>query len=542
VELPARIGKYELQQFLGGGMSHVYRARDTVIGRTVALKILTEQGCSDADAKARFLAEARMAGNIQHENIIQIYDYGEESGRPYMVMEFLVGQDLRDAIRNGSVGDLNNRLRIALQIASALEYVHSQKIVHRDIKPENVHLDAGGKARLMDFGIAKTEDMSLTKAGFALGTPYYMSPEQVLGHKVGEPADVYSFGILLFEMLTGRKPLSGDTVERLFYMILHEPLDLEPLRASGVPEPLVTLIARCTAKKIEDRIQSFTTVRGELEKILGKPELPPAPPVEHRRSGKYFTLALVAVILVVAGGLIWMINRRQARTLAPSLQTETGTALLIPAGPFLHGASRERAVVPAFYLDRTEVTNQAYARFASATKRPLPPDFPQNLSHYPVVNVTITDANAFCRWAGKRLPDPLEWEKAARGSEGRIYPWGDQEDPTRANVADNPGRTEPGLVPADSMPETASPYGPLHMAGNVLEYARTEITPSAAAVEHFGKILSPPPAINEPWYGVKGGAFNTPLKAAVPWEWSPVPARFAAPNIGFRCAMDPPRE
>src|SRR5512139_4319638 len=106
LQLPARIGKYELQEYLGGGMSHVYKSVDTVIGRTVAVKILTEQGCADPEAKARFLQEARMAGNIQHENIIQIYDYGEEDGRPFMVMEFLVGHDLRDAIKQDSLGDL----------------------------------------------------------------------------------------------------------------------------------------------------------------------------------------------------------------------------------------------------------------------------------------------------------------------------------------------------------------------------------------------------------------------------------------------------
>src|SRR6185369_13479311 len=123
MELPARIGKYELEEFLGGGMSHVYRARDTVIGRTVAVKILTEAGCQDTDTKTRFLAEARMAGNISHDNVLHVYDFGEdEQHRPFMVMEFLRGQDLRHALKNGRLGDLRSKLKISLQIARALEY------------------------------------------------------------------------------------------------------------------------------------------------------------------------------------------------------------------------------------------------------------------------------------------------------------------------------------------------------------------------------------------------------------------------------------
>src|ERR1700757_1771380 len=137
MELPARIGKYELEEFLGGGMSHVYRARDTVIGRTVAVKILTEQGCADEEVKARFLAEARMAGNLAHDNILSIYDFGEDDHRrPFMVMEFLRGEDLRHAIKEGHTGDLRNKLKIAVQVARALAYIHAQKIVHRDIKPD----------------------------------------------------------------------------------------------------------------------------------------------------------------------------------------------------------------------------------------------------------------------------------------------------------------------------------------------------------------------------------------------------------------------
>lgn len=535
MQLPARIGKYELEEFLGGGMSQVYRARDTVIGRTVAVKILTEAGCQDAEVKARFLAEARMAGNIAHDNVLRVYDFGEdEAHRPFLVMEFLRGEDLRHAIRDGRTGDLRGKLAIARQVAHALEYIHGQKIIHRDIKPENVHIDQAGVAKLMDFGIAKTEGLQMTRAGYVLGTPYYMAPEQVTGQNVTEQVDVYAFGVLLYELLTGTKPIQGDTVERIFYSILNEPLDLEPLRQTGVPPALCELVARCTAKNPGERPQGFAPVCAELERIAGELDGPTVVLPALATARRAWLLPAVALaVLVVAVGLFFALRPKAAPEPAKSIRAQSGEMVLVPAGRFLFGEKKEPVDMPAFYIDRTEVTNAVYGAFCNETHRDLPPGFAADRPDYPVVNVSILDAQAMAQWAGERLPSAREWEKAARGADGRMFPWGNEKDASRANVGTRQAR------PAADLALGASPSGALNMVGNVWELVYDLSAPSPAAIRHFRDLLNPAPTKDEPWYTIRGESFQeSALDDKVIWDRATVPARWKDGNIGFRCVKD----
>lgn len=557
MQLPARFGKYELQEFLGGGMSHVYRALDTVIGRQVAVKILTDEACRDAEAKERFLHEARMSGTIQHDHIVTIHDYGEEQMHPYIVMEYLRGRDLKDAIRKGQAGDLLNRLRIASETASAMEFVHQRGIIHRDLKPENVFIEQSGRSKIMDFGISKAAGFSLTRAGNTMGTPFYMSPEQVMGVNVTPLVDVYSYGIVLYELFTGERLVTGDSMERLFYVILHENPDPSKLYAAGLPKSLAELILRCTAKKPEERVQGFAVIRQTLQRIIEEVKsgaaaspagMPQAAAVAAGKApagagGAKSMMPLIAggigALVLVAGGLWYFLGRGPAATgtgsAPPAVLTAKGGNMgLIPAGEFLFGSARSPVKLPAFYMDITEVSNRAYREFATATSRALPDGFAADGPELPVVNVRYTDAKDFCTWAGKRLPDEREWEKAARGTDGRNYPWGNAETPGMANVSSK------GLAPVNSFDAGASPYKILHMTGNVWEWIDHPHTPSAQAVSSFASALKPPPTAGEPWHYIKGGAFDRSLAEGVAYEWSSVPGRLANPSIGFRCAMDLP--
>ncbi len=554
---PNQFGKYVLEQNLGGGMSRVYKAHDPLLGRAVVVKILAEGSCADPEAEERFRIEARTLAQAAHDHVVTIYDFGVENQTPYIVMEYVAGEDLHRLIQTGRVGDLRRKLVIALQIARALEHVHQANIIHRDVKPENVRVTPGGGIKLIDFGIAKTGGRSLTRSGFTVGSPHFMAPEQVRGEKPTPLMDIYAFGVLLTELVTGVRALANQPVEAVFYHILHEPFDLAPLRQPGVPEGILNLVTRCVEKDPARRPQSFTEVIAELEAVESQIRVtdggsaPASPPVQFpgaRRRALWTAIAGLAILLAGVG--IYLGVRQSGRPALgpaavkesrsvppPSIQTPTGEMVLIPAGAFLSAREGTPVTLPAFYMDRTEVTNAAYGQFCVATRRTAPREFPQNRPDYPVVNVTLDDAEAFANWAGKRLPTAAEWEKAARGVDGRLFPWGNQREAGRANLQ---GSGTPTLLPASSMREGASPYQLLNMAGNVWELTNDPRPPSAAALEAFRAAMDPPPAAAERWTTMRGGAFDTPLEDGILYDFASVPARYFAKDVGFRCAKSVP--
>jgi serine/threonine-protein kinase len=534
-----------LDRYLGGGMSEVYQARDTVLGRTVAVKLLTAQAATNDDTRARFLLEARVSSGIAHENIITTHDYGEEDGIPFMVLEFLTGQTLKDALQSGEEIPLRKRVSIGLQLAKALAHVHTLGLVHRDVKPDNVHLDAQGRVKLMDFGIVKTGDVTLTQAGYALGTPHYVAPELIMGQPVTPLVDVYSFGVLLFELLTGKRAIQADTVERIFYQILHEEISSAPLEAAGVPMPLQETIRAAMARDPQLRTQSMAAIVGQLEDWLGenptatRPVESVAMPSAKRRvriSNLWLTAAGALAMVIAAGIGYFFLTSQKANA---RIDDPLGEMVLIPAGPFAYGAANEPVDLPAFYIDVTEVSNEDYEEFSKATGRPLPPDYARGKPGYPVVNVSMDDALAFAKWAGKRLPTAKEWEKAARGLDGRSYPWGSQPTASLANVADNPDDTWQHLVSVDAFRMGRSPFKILQMIGNVREFTGEQSAPTVTGLRTYTEKLTPPPTADERWYVVKGGSFRYKLgETSLPMS-EVVPGRHRADDLGFRCVKDP---
>ncbi|HEY5611611.1 MAG TPA: serine/threonine-protein kinase, partial [Thermoanaerobaculia bacterium] len=261
------IGHYRIVERLGeGGMGVVYRAEDTKLGRSVALKFLPPEVSRDAEAKGRFQREARAASLLDHPNICTIYDFGEDEGRQlYIAMACYDGESLAERIAR-EVVTLDEAIRIVEQIARGLGKAHSSGVVHRDIKPANVMITIDGVVKILDFGLAKLADSTaITRSHTSLGTMVYMAPEQIRGEEVGPQADIWALGVVLFELLTGKRPFRGEYPEAIQYAILNEqPATITDLR-SDLPSALDPIIKRMLRKDPLQRYQTTSEVLSELE-------------------------------------------------------------------------------------------------------------------------------------------------------------------------------------------------------------------------------------------------------------------------------------
>jgi len=263
-------GRYLIESVLGrGGMGTVYKAKDTELGEIVAIKTLRPELVADDDSRERFKDEIRLTRRITHRNVVRTHDFGETHGLWYITMEYVEGLTVRDLLDSRGTLGVESALAIGTQLAESLAVAHAIGVIHRDIKPQNLLLDADGVLKVMDFGVARLAESTArhTQAGMIVGTPAYMSPEQLMGENVDARSDLYAAGAVLFELLAGRLPLDGPTVMGLFAKVLAE----EPPRLSslveGLPPALDELVMQLLAKRPDDRIPSATVLLERLQAL-----------------------------------------------------------------------------------------------------------------------------------------------------------------------------------------------------------------------------------------------------------------------------------
>src|SRR5512132_239262 len=262
--------RFRLEERIGaGGMSSVYRAFDPTLERWVAIKLMHRDISTDPDQLERFRREARAVARLSHPHIVTVIDAGEDDGAPYIVFEYVQGETLKDRIRSVGRLPVPEAVAYAIEVGRALSCAHSHRLVHRDVKPQNVLIDPDGRAKVTDFGIARSmEAHGLTATGRVLGTTDYVSPEQALGHQVAEQSDISSLGIFLYEMLTGETPFGADRQVAVAMKHVREPLPDLQRRRPECSAALAAVVERATAKETRNRYASVSEMVHDLEEAL----------------------------------------------------------------------------------------------------------------------------------------------------------------------------------------------------------------------------------------------------------------------------------
>jgi formylglycine-generating enzyme required for sulfatase activity/tRNA A-37 threonylcarbamoyl transferase component Bud32 len=272
-----KIGKYEIVGILGeGAMGVVYKGLDPIIERNVAIKTIRHDapGLQGHNIRARFIREAQAAGRIHHPNIVGVYEYDQDAERDYIVMEFVQGVSLAEHLIKHRRLDVKKACDIMVRVLGALDFAHSKGVVHRDIKPSNIMLSDSGDVKVTDFGIARIESSTLTKVGTVVGTPSYMSPEQLLGQTVDQRSDIFSAGTLLYKLLTGDTPFTGSNVTEVIYRIVHSEHIHPSKRAPDLAGEFDNIITKALAKRPEDRYQTANEFAVALSHVAAKISIP----------------------------------------------------------------------------------------------------------------------------------------------------------------------------------------------------------------------------------------------------------------------------
>lgn len=628
-------GRYRLESVIGkGGMGSVYKATRLLIGDEVAIKILNSNQTTDPHAAERFHREARAAARLKHPNAVNIYDFGVSSdGLQYLVMDLIEGRSLREITNETGPIDLRMAAEITTQVCAALDEAHRQQIIHRDIKPDNIILNStpsGLRVRVLDFGIAKLRDDAashLTQTGSVMGTPHYMSPEQCLGEDLDPRADVYSMGIVLYEMLCGRVPFNSPISTAVVIQHVNQPPPALRSLNAEIPAGVEAVVFHALEKRREARPASAGALSGELISAveivlpdgrragpiqpfkLGESgskfefapeetiEKRPAPdqnqgqylpqtvhlstpniglPTLTRDTGKDKSTASVSIrkgvspvvkivvavggAVVVASSLFWFFGTsRPQEPSAPVPQTIGGpieptnvnvnTPPVRPRAPagmvivngerFLMGSDtgdsdsspKHMVSVKTFFIDTYEVTCEEYKRFVDETKHEPPKNwvnrnYPIGSGKQPVTGVSWEDATAFAEWAGKRLPTEAEWEFAARGKSGLLYPWGNSWRAGCAN-ADDEGAARKRLSDVGTH-NCKSPFGAQDLIGNAWEWTSSDWIPYPG-----GKLANPTTGDEKV---IRGGSWKSPRAFAT----TVFRSGFRGPGeqTGFRCVKN----
>jgi formylglycine-generating enzyme required for sulfatase activity/tRNA A-37 threonylcarbamoyl transferase component Bud32 len=537
--------QYHVEKPLGaGGFAVVYLVRDLNLKRKLAVKVLSPDVIASRTALERFRREAETVAQLSHPNIVPLHFVGQKDDLVYLVMECVEGGSLADRVEKEGRLPPEDVAQIIREVASALAYAHKRGVIHRDIKPHNVLIEAEtGRCLVTDFGIARTaEGSSLTASGMMVGTPAYLSPEQVTGQPTDHRADIYALGVMGYEMLTGQPPFTGPTPTAvLMKRLAGAPTPIQKLRPD-VPALLRDAVEGCMAQDPGERFQNAADIvralGGQTPVSAGHStaEYVLKTRRERRRRGAFLA---AGAFVVVAGALAGVHFLKPSPPPAPP-RLDAGM-LIVPGGLFTIGRDDGPAIarpahqvrVDSFALDVREVTAGEYAAYASAHRAPLPWGQGAPDSSLPVTSVSWSEATNYCVSAhadGGRLPTEEEWEAAARGSEARRYPWGNDWDPAAANTE---GSHRAGPAPGGSFPLGATPRGFVDLIGNVWEWT------SSRLVAYPGGSI--PAGYPQGAYVIRGGAYNTPdALATATLRGGVLPTvsdRAGLAQTGFRCAM-----